>query len=97
MATTGNNAKQQSKVAGNPRVAERAAEASIRLVPDLAPANLISELNAGLDYYVANVQSAITEELEKLINSKIKIGVYPISELSWQDTGDWTSFNKLMK
>lgn len=35
--------------------------------------------------------------LEKLINSKIKIGVYPVSELSWQDTGDWTSFNKLMK
>ena len=73
MATTGNNAKQQSKVAGNPRVAERAAEASIRLVPDLAPANLISELNAGLDYYVANVQSAITEELEKLINSILDI------------------------
>ena len=73
MATTGNNAKQQSKVAGNPRVAERAAEASIRLVPDLAPANLISELNAGLDYYVANVQGAITSELEKLIKSILDI------------------------
>jgi cell division inhibitor SepF len=73
MATTGNNAKQQLKVAGNPRVAERAGEVSIRLVPDLAPANLISELNAGLDYYVANVQSAITEELEKLIKSFLDI------------------------
>ena len=73
MATTGNNAKQQSKIAGNPRVAERAAEASIRLVPDLAPANLISELNAGLDYYVANVQGAITSELEKLIKSILDI------------------------
>ena len=62
MVTTGNNAKQQVKVAGNPRVAERSAEVSIRLVPDLAPANLISELNAGLDYYVANVQGAITSE-----------------------------------
>ena len=73
MATTGNNAKQQLKVAGNPRVAERTGEVSIRLVPDLAPANLISELNAGLDYYVANVQSAITEELEKLIKSFLDI------------------------
>lgn len=73
MATTGNNAKQQLKVAGNPRVAERAGVVSIRLVPDLAPANLISELNAGLDYYVANVQSAITEELEKLIKSFLDI------------------------
>jgi FtsZ-interacting cell division protein YlmF len=73
MVTTGNNAKQQLKVAGNPRVAERSAEVSIRLVPDLAPANLISELNAGLDYYVANVQGAISSELEKLIKSILDI------------------------
>lgn len=73
MVTTGNNAKQQLEVAGNPRVAERSAEVSIRLVPDLAPANLISELNAGLDYYVANVQGAITSELEKLIKSILDI------------------------
>jgi FtsZ-interacting cell division protein YlmF len=73
MATTGNNAKQQLKVAGNPRVVERAAGVSIRLVPDLAPANLISELNAGLDYYVANVQGAITSELENLIKSILDI------------------------
>jgi FtsZ-interacting cell division protein YlmF len=67
MATTGNNAKRLQTPANNGRVVEGAAKVAIRLVPDIAPANLISELNAGLDYYVANVQSAITEELEKLI------------------------------
>jgi hypothetical protein len=73
MATTGNNAKRFQTPANNGRVVERAAEVSIRLVPDIAPANLISELEAGLNYYVANVQSAITEELEKLIKSILDI------------------------
>lgn len=73
MATTGNNAKRLQTPANNGRVVEGAAEVSIRLVPDIAPANLISELEAGLNYYVANVQGAITSELENLIKSILDI------------------------
>jgi len=73
MATTGNNAKRLQTPANNGRVVERAAEVSIRLVPDIAPANLISELEAGLNYYVANVQGAITSELEKLIKNILDV------------------------
>jgi cell division inhibitor SepF len=73
MATTGNNAKRFQTPANNGRVVEGAAEVSIRLVPDIAPANLISELEAGLNYYVANVQGAITSELEKLIKNILDV------------------------
>ena len=75
MATTGNNAKRLQTPANNGRVVEGAAEVSIRLVPDIAPANLISELEAGLNYYVANVQGAITSELENLIKSVLDIWI----------------------
>jgi len=73
MATTGNNAKRFQTPANNGRVVEGATEVSIRLVPDIAPANLISELEAGLNYYVANVQGAITSELEKLIKNILDV------------------------
>jgi cell division inhibitor SepF len=73
MVTTGNNAKRLQAPANNGRVVEGATEVSIRLVPDIAPANLISELEAGLNYYVANVQSAITSELENLVKSILDI------------------------
>jgi len=76
MATTGNNAKRIQKAADNPRVVARTVQVGIRLVPELAPANLISELNAGLDYYVANVQSAITVELEKLVLQMLEVWYY---------------------
>jgi len=73
MATTVSNAKRLQTPANNGRVVEGAAEVSIRLVPDIAPANLISELEAGLNYYVANVQGAITSELEKLIKNILDV------------------------
>lgn len=50
-----------------------------------------------IKYIPKNKKFDFVDLLNKLIKNKIKIGVYPISELSWQDTGDWTSFNKLMK
>jgi FtsZ-interacting cell division protein YlmF len=73
MATTGSNAKRSQNISEAKAAVTRTSAVSIRLVPDLAPANLISELNAGLDYYVANVQSAIIEELEKLVLSLLKV------------------------
>ena len=76
MATPGSNAKRFQNISEAKAAVARASAVSIRLVPDLAPANLISELNAGLDYYVANVQSAITEELEKLILNMLEVWYY---------------------
>lgn len=73
MATTGSNAKRYQNISDAKAAVSRTATVSMRLVPDIAPANLISELNAGLDYYVANVQSAITEELEKLILNMLRV------------------------
>jgi FtsZ-interacting cell division protein YlmF len=66
MATTGSNAKRYQNATEAKATLASSRTTSIRLVPDIAPANLISELNAGLKYYVANVQGAIIEELENL-------------------------------
>jgi len=85
MVTTGNNAKRMQAPANNGRVVEGATEVSIRLVPDIAPANLISELEAGLNYYVANVQSAITSELENLVKSILDI---------WTDSNQPGKYNQ---
>jgi cell division inhibitor SepF len=73
MATTGSNAKRYQNATAAKAALADVRTASIRLVPDIAPANLISELNAGLDYYVANVQGAITSELEKLIKNILDV------------------------
>jgi FtsZ-interacting cell division protein YlmF len=73
MATTGSNAKRSQNISDGKAAVVRTSTASMRLVPDLAPANLISELNAGLDYYAANVQEAITEELQTLILNMLKV------------------------
>jgi dTDP-glucose pyrophosphorylase len=36
----------------------------------------------------------ITELISKVINRKGRMGVFPVSEGSWKDIGDWTEYNK---
>jgi cell division inhibitor SepF len=46
---------------------------SMRLVPEIlqAPSNLVKELNAGLETYVATIQSAITSDLQSRITKEL--------------------------
>ena len=46
---------------------------SMRLVPEIlqAPSNLVKELNAGLETYVATIQSAITSDLQSRITKDL--------------------------
>ena len=39
----------------------------------------------------------ITTLIEKLQNEKRKIGVFPVSEKSWSDVGEWSEYKKLLK
>ena len=32
--------------------------------------------------------------IKRLINKKYKVGIYPISELDWQDVGEWPEYFK---
>ena len=35
-----------------------------------------------------------TDLINKALDRKLKVGVFPISDVSWQDIGDWNNFNK---
>ncbi len=39
----------------------------------------------------------ITALIEKLQNAKRKIGVFPVSEKSWRDIGEWSEYKKLLE
>ena len=73
MVTTGTSEKSLQSQGGPKRTFERTAEVSLRLIPELAPANLISELDAGVDYYVTNLQNAISAELSKQISETLNV------------------------
>jgi NDP-sugar pyrophosphorylase family protein len=41
-----------------------------------------------------NKKIDFTDVIQKALNKKMKVGVFPISDTSWQDIGDWSNFNK---
>jgi dTDP-glucose pyrophosphorylase len=47
-----------------------------------------------IDYIPENTYFDITQLIERLQGEKMKIGVYPISEFSWTDTGEWEEYKK---
>lgn len=44
-----------------------------------------------------NTQYQITQLIEKLRESNRSVGVFPISENSWFDTGEWAEYHKVLK
>lgn len=38
----------------------------------------------------------ITELIEKIINRNGKVGVFPVSEGSWKDIGEWNEYLKMI-
>ena len=47
-----------------------------------------------LDELPENSFFHITQLIESIINRKRKVGVYPVSEKSWKDIGEWTQYYK---
>ena len=41
-----------------------------------------------------NIKFDMTELLKKVGKSKMRVGVFPISENSWMDIGHWSEYNK---
>lgn len=50
-----------------------------------------------IDEIPENVFYHITSLIEKLKNEKRKIGVFPVSEKSWRDIGEWSEYQKFLK
>jgi len=44
-----------------------------------------------------NIKFDMTELLDKVGKSKMRVGVFPISENSWMDIGQWSEYNKNVK
>ena len=41
-----------------------------------------------------NIKFDMTELLDKVGKSKMRVGVFPIPENSWMDIGQWSEYNK---
>jgi len=41
-----------------------------------------------------NKKIDFTDVIQKALNKKLKVGVFPVSDKSWQDIGNWNDFNK---
>ena len=39
----------------------------------------------------------ITELIEKIQHKNGKVGVFPVSEKSWKDIGEWTEYLRLIR
>jgi dTDP-glucose pyrophosphorylase len=50
-----------------------------------------------LQYIPENEFFHITELIEKIVENKLSVGVFPIAENSWQDIGDWEEYLKLIR
>lgn len=50
-----------------------------------------------LDQIPSNQFFQITELIEKILNRKGKVGVFPISEKSWLDIGQWSEYNETLR
>ena len=50
-----------------------------------------------LEHIPRNKYFNMTDLINKIRKNKGKIGVYPISEKSWLDTGDWKAYNKTVE
>ena len=53
--------------------------------------------NTALDYIPQNKIFHMTDLIDKLNKAGGKIGVYPISEESWKDVGQWADYRKTLK
>ena len=52
---------------------------------------------AALEHIPHNQYFNMTDLIEKIRKNNGKVGVYPISEKSWLDTGDWKAYNKTVE
>jgi NDP-sugar pyrophosphorylase family protein len=50
-----------------------------------------------LDEIPSNKLYHITSLISKLNKEKRKVGVFPVSEKSWKDIGDWNEYQKFLK
>ena len=50
-----------------------------------------------LDIIPKNKVFHITDLIAELINAGEKIGVYPVSEKSWIDIGEWVEYKKALE
>lgn len=49
------------------------------------------------DEIPSNTFFHITDLMEKIIQRKGRIGVFPVTEASWMDTGNWIEYNQTLK
>ena len=49
-----------------------------------------------LNFIPENVFFHITDLIEKVMKSKGRVGVFPVSENSWRDVGNWKDYNDLL-
>lgn len=47
-----------------------------------------------LKFIPKNIKFDMTDLLDKIVKSKMRVGVFPISENSWMDIGHWSEYNK---
>jgi NDP-sugar pyrophosphorylase family protein len=49
-----------------------------------------------LDEIPVNTFFHLTDLIEKIRNRSGRVGVFPISEKSWVDIGEWASYSKIL-